>query len=238
MLRQSSNPLNQQLALAIQLNDEASFEDFSWGDNGLLKDQLSNILSDSPVERLLYFWGTPACGKSHLLQACCQSITTHQAIYLPLKTLASLGAELIGGIDDYGLICIDDIDAIAGDNSWEEALFHLYNRIRDNGIARLIVSGSTPPAQLPIKLADLRSRLTWGMTIQVEELNDDDKIETLSRHAQKRGFKLPVGVARFLINRCSRNMHDLDDLLNKLDEASLVAQRKLTVPFVKNVLGL
>ena len=91
---------------------------------------------------------------------------------------------------------------------------------------------------MPIRLPDLRSRLSGGLVIQLHELQDDDKIKTLKLHALKRGFELPTSVGQFLLNRSSRNMHDLNTLLNRLDEASLIAQRKITIPFVKTVLGL
>lgn len=230
--------MNRQLALAIQLNDEATLTDFCWENNSLLKQQLQLSLSGHG-ERLIYVWGAPGSGKSHLLQACCQALDNHQsAIYLPLHLLNAWGPGVIEGIDDQSLISIDDIDAIAANPRWEEALFHLYNRVRDDEKTILIISGSSPPAHTPLQLADLRSRLSWGLVIQLHELNDDDKINTLKLHARKRGFELPTSVGQFLLNRCARNMHDLQTLLNQLDKASLVAQRKITIPFVKQTLGL
>lgn len=230
--------MNRQLALAIQLNDEATFSDFCWGSNALLKQQLENTLVGRG-ERLIYLWGTPGSGKSHLLQACCQAMNGNKsAIYLPLQTLKEWGPQVIDGIDEQALIGIDDIDAIASIPAWEEAIFHLYNRVRDNEQTTLIITGKCPPTQVPLRLLDLRSRLSWGLVIQLNELSDHDKINTLKLHAHKRGLELSTNVGQFLLNRCARNMHDLHTLLNRLDEASLVAQRKITIPFVKNTLGI
>lgn len=230
--------MNKQLALAIQLNDEATLTDFNWENNALLQQQLQRILSEKE-DRLLYLWGTRGCGKSHLLQACCQAINaTESAIYLPLLLLKEWGPQSIEGLEEQTLVCIDDIDCIAHDPAWEEALFHLYNRIKDQNKSILIISGNQPPASLPIQLPDLRSRLGWGLVIQVNELCDEEKINTLKLHALKRGFDLPESVGHFLINRCSRNMHDLHQLLNRLDDASLAAHRKITIPFVKHILNI
>lgn len=229
---------NQQLALAIQLNDEATLDDFCWTNNFLLKQQLELML-EHQGEKLFYLWGNTGSGKSHLLQACCQETQSNQsAIYLPLKLLKEWGPEAIEGVEEQDLICIDDIDSIAGNAQWEEALFHLYNRIKDNEHSQLIISGNLPPAAMPIKLPDLKSRLGWGLVMQVNELNDEDKITTLQHHAKKRGFIFPSSVGQFLLNRCSRNMNDLHQLLNHLDEASLAAQRKITIPFVKTTLQI
>ena len=230
--------MSHQLPLAIQLNDEATLADFCWGENALLQQQLNPALLGLG-ERFFYLWGLAGTGKSHLLQACCQAVEANQsAIYLPLETLKEWGPEVLEGIDEQALICVDDLDAVANHAAWEEALFHLYNRVRDNGHTRLIISGKLSPSTMPIRLPDLRSRLSGGLVIQLHELQDDDKIKTLKLHALKRGFELPTSVGQFLLNRSSRNMHDLNTLLNRLDEASLIAQRKITIPFVKTVLGL
>ncbi|MCP0912814.1 MULTISPECIES: DnaA regulatory inactivator Hda [Legionella] len=229
--------MNRQLALAIQLNDEATLTDFCWEGNPLLQQHITAIMQ-SHNERFLFLWGTEGSGKSHLLQACCHASKSHAAIYLPLNLLKEWGPQVLDGLEEQKLICIDDVDAIAKDRAWEEALFHLYNRVRDNESAVLIMSGKHSPAHTPISLPDLRSRLSWGLALQLHELSDDNKINTLIARAQKRGFDLPTNVGQFLLNRCARNMHDLLTLLDRLDEASLIAQRKITIPFVKNILGV
>ncbi len=230
--------MNKQLALAIQLNDEATLSDFNWENNSLLQQQLQSMLT-LKEDRLLYLWGAKGSGKSHILQACCQSVnTTESAIYLPLALLQEWGPQTIEGLEDQSLICIDDIHLIANDSSWEEGLFHLYNRVKDMEKGLLIISGNQPPSMIPIRLPDLRSRLGWGLVIQLNELSDEAKINTLKLHALKRGFDLPDSVSQFLLNRCSRNMHDLHQLLNRLDDASLAAQRKITIPFVKDILNI
>ncbi len=230
--------MNQQLALSIQLNDEATLEDFHWGNNLLLQQQINTLIETQNNKHYLYLWGISGSGKSHLLQASCQACHDGSAIYLPLQLLVDFSPEVLEGVEGHGIICIDDIDTIAGRPDWEEALFHLYNRINENYHSKLLISASVPPAKIPLHLADLKSRLSWGMIIQLNELGDDDKINTLQRHAQKRGFELPTSVVQFLINRCARNMHDLNTLLNRLDETSLAAQRKITIPFVKQALNL
>lgn len=230
--------MNKQLALAIQLNDEATLGDFNWQNNHLLQKQLQLMLSEGS-ERLLYLWGAKGSGKSHVLQGCCQAVNSSESsIYLPLSLLREWGPESIEGVEHHHLICIDDIDVIAHNPAWEEALFHLYNRIKDKEKGLLIITGNQPPALMNIKLPDLRSRLGWGLVIQLNELEDEEKIKTLKLHALKRGFDLPESVAQFLLNRCSRDMHSLHQLLNRLDDASLAAHRKITIPFVKDILAI
>lgn len=231
--------ISHQLALAIQLNHQATLDDFFWGENTLLQQQLTWSLQGHG-ERFFYLWGESGVGKSHILQGCCQAMSTPDspAVYLPLNVLKEWGPDSIEGMEEQRLIAIDNIDDIAGDKTWEEALFHLYNRVRDKGNTLLLIAGKHAPARTPVQLADLRSRLAWGLVMQVNELCDELKITALQKHAHDRGFILSNNVALFLINRCARSMHALYDILDRLDEASLAAQRKITIPFVKAILAL
>lgn len=229
----------QQLPLAVHLNLEATLTDFCWGSNTLLQQQLTHSLQQDG-ERFLYLWGETGCGKSHLLQGACHATGQHgrSCAYVPLKMLNEWGPESIEGLEEQALIAIDDIDTVAHNRAWEEALFHLYNRVRDNGKTILLIAGKQAPTACAIQLPDLRSRLAWGLIFQLHELNDELKIETLQQQAQKRGFHLPDNAAFFLINRCTRKMHALQQILDQLDHASLAAQRKITIPFIKSVLRI
>jgi len=230
--------MTQQIPLSIHLNNQSSLDSFCWGNNTLLHQATKKFLRGS--EQFLYVWGEVGVGKSHLLQACCQTENLNQkhAMYLPLHILKNTGPECLEDLEQFHLIAIDDIDKIAGDRAWDEALFHLYNRIRENQHTRLLISASIAPTLLPIQLPDLRSRLGWGLSLPIKPLSDENKVATIRQMAWNQGIDLPEKVAYFLMSRCSRNMHDLTQLLNKLDKASLAAKRKLTVPFVKQALNL
>lgn len=228
--------MNTQLPLSIQLNDESTLDDFYWRGNSWVAAQLKASM-EGIGEPFIYLWGNPGAGKSHLLQAACHGMNAQESvIYLPLKLLKDWGPNILDGLEQQTLLCIDDIDMIAGEFAWEEALFHLYNRIRDEAAGRLFLSGTLPPTQLTITLPDLRSRISACLVVQLQELADEDKVQVLMTRAMQRGFELPVAVCQFLLTRFSRNMHDLEQLLNGLDKASLAAHRKITIPFVRTFL--
>ena len=231
--------MNQQLALAIQLKNKADLSDFCWSQNTILKHALELTFAGSG-ERFFYLWGSVGSGKSHLLQGICQNYAEQgtSVIYLPLSILKEWGPESLEGLSNQSVIAIDDIDSIAGLPEWENALFDLYNQVYDNEHSVLLTSNNTAPSASVIKLADLRSRLNWGLTLQLKELDDANKTTVLQAQARKRGFDLPEAVALFLIHRCTRNMHDLQNILDQLDQESLAAQRKITIPFVKSILAI
>jgi DnaA family protein len=186
--------------------------------------------------QFIYLWGGEGSGKSHLSYATCDS----DSILIPLKTLQSIDAErgvdAIKGLESYQLIVLDDIDVVVGDRIWEEELFHLFNRVKDGG-KRLLITASSPLSELQIVLPDLQSRLSEAVVEKLVALSDRDKWAVVQQRAAARGMKIGDEVVEFLINRTARDFHTLFTLLEKLDEQTLIAQRKITIPFVKKLLG-
>ncbi|MEH6468908.1 MAG: DnaA regulatory inactivator Hda [Porticoccus sp.] len=228
-----------QLSLSINLNDDATFENFFLLDQdhksqviALLRRQLM-----SGEESFVYLWGPQDSGISHLLQASCHRAAANglQVQYLPLAELLDYPPhQLLENLEHMPLICLDDIQLVAGRPVWEEALFSLYNRVRQaNG--RLLVGADCAPRELPLQLPDLQSRLGWGPVFQLQASDDDVKTLILQFRASRRGMELGDDVARFLINRTARDLSGLMACLDTLEGASLEARRKLSIPFVKQV---
>lgn len=226
-----------QLVLGIRSREEVSFSNFIVGENQQLLLHLKEFLKN-PQESFFYIAGAKGSGKSHLLQACCHAVSEQgTAIYIPLSKFSEFDVRLLENLEHNDLVCIDDIQAIAGDMTWQEAILHLYNRAKASQ-AKLIISGNLPVRELGITLADLASRLSWGVSYQLLMLNDENKLVLLQQRAKERGFDLSEEVAMYLLNRYSRDITVLSSMLDRLDIASLAEQRKLTIPFVKKVLNL
>ncbi len=226
--------MQDQLSLGIRLRDDADFENWYLGDNQELLSSLMSLLQ-SPHWGYLLLWGVSGSGKSHLLQAATQKKAPH-SFYLPLSDFASLSPAVLEDLDHYTLICLDDIEYVVGDSNWEEALFHFFNRSQQS-CARLVFSIDSLATLAAIKLPDLRSRLASGVTYQIKPLNDDQKLAALQLRARRRGMSLNEEVGKYLLNHFSRDTTDLFKVLEHLDTASLKAQHKLTIPFVKSVLS-
>ncbi len=230
--------MNEQLALGLHLRASARFSSFVPAGHSELVAQLQRLAGGGPPNQL-YCWGGPGSGKTHLLQACCRyaDAAARSAAYLCLRDKRELQPGVLNGWETFQLVCLDDIDALAGDNAWEESLFHLYNRLADRG-NQLLVSAAVAPAQLAIGLPDLASRLSGSLVYQLHALNDEQSLEAMRLRARQRGFELPPETGRYLLRRLPRDLPALLLLLEQLDTASLAAQRKVTVPFVKSVLKL
>lgn len=228
-----------QLSLPLYLPDDETFASFYGGNNASLLAAIKLAIHQSHGS-YLYFWSGEGGGKSHLLHAACAELSEKgEAVgYVPLDKRAYFVPDVLDGMENLSLICIDNIQCISGDEEWENAIFDLYNRIIEIGRTCLLITGDRPPRQLDIKLPDLASRLDWGQIYKLQPLSDEDKIQTLQLRARLRGFEIPEDVCRFVLKRLDRKMGTLFDILNKLDHASIVAQRKLTIPFVKDTLKL
>ncbi len=224
-----------QLPLAIHLPADETFDSFYPGDNRVLLARLAEPAS--AARSSLYLWGERGSGRSHLLYAVCHQAVNQASCYLPLAEWRTLAPEMLEGLEQYATICIDDVDAVAGQAAWELALFGLFNRVSE-GQGRIVFSAAATPRHAGFDLPDLASRLDWGEVHRLAPLTDEGKIAALQLRAQQRGLELGDEAARFLIQRVSRDMRSLLDKLDQLDRASLVAQRRLTVPFIKQTLGL
>lgn len=224
-----------QLPLGIRLKDSASFANFYAGRNQELLEHV-RACAQGKGESVVYLWGSAGSGKTHLLQATCHEMASRDtnSVYLPLRDVAQWSPEILQSLEECAVICLDDLDAIAGQPIWEEAVFHLYNRVRERGHL-LVMSATLPFAQLKIQLRDLVSRVAGGLVLHIETLADEEKIAALQQRARLRGFELSDEVAQFLLRRCPRDTASLFDMLDRLDAASLAAQRKLTIPFVRGL---
>lgn len=222
-----------QLALPLQLADHAVFESFLATGNEALVSELQ-ARAAGQESRGCYFWGATATGKTHLLQAVCDQ-AGDDAIYLPMTMLVEASPDVLQGLVSRRLICVDDIDVVAGRPEWELGLFALYNQAMETGSC-LLASASAAPRGAAFDLADLCSRLSQLPVYQLNALGDDATRQALQLRAGHRGLDLPDETAQFLISRNRRDMASLYSLLDKLDSAALRAQRRLTIPFVKQVL--
>jgi DnaA family protein len=233
-----------QLALSVQLPDDEIFDSYHSELNSSVVSQLSLFIekaaqSQSNQPSCLYLFGLTGVGKSHLLHACSAyaSQLGITSVCLSCAELLQLSVEVLDGLEQIDVICIDDIQLFAGDRQWQQAIFDLYNRVLEQNNS-LLISGDQSVGQLGLTLPDLNSRLSWGLTEQLKPLSDIEKVTAIQFRASKRGLMLSDDAANFLLNRLSREMENLIASLDILDKASIREQRKITIPFIKDVLNI
>ena len=185
----------------------------------------------------LYVSGSAGSGKTHLLLAACAEAGAvgRRAAYLPLAAFAGRLADALPAQEGAGLICLDGLEAIAGDRGDEEAIFHFHNRARASG-AVVLYAARGNPAALGLTLPDLVTRLGQCVRLVLEPLDESGRREVLRQRAARRGLELDDAVLDYLLRRVDRDLASLTLLLDRLDKASLAAQRRITIPFLRDLL--
>lgn len=227
--------MTQLVLQGLQQRSHKTFANFYPGQNHNIVAYLQNELLTQ--KGCVYLWGSADCGRTHLLQAVgelalCQQQTS---MYLSLKEANLYTPEILTNLERVAVLCVDDIDAVLGQPLWEQALFNAYNHTRENNGVWLC-SAKTSVRGLACLLPDLQSRLSWGQVFHLESLTETEKIAALQLHANERGMIVSDEVLHFLLNHYPRDLSALLSLLEKLDSASLTEKKRLTIPFVREIL--
>jgi len=199
-----------QLPLEISQAAAPSFDNFVAGDNAealaRVRELAEGRSSSSFREAIIYLWGEPGSGRSHLLRAATSA--------------------------NASLVVADDVEALDGEA--QQRLFSAINAARDGG-AGVLAAGSAPPAALALR-EDLRTRLAWGLVYHLKPLAESEKLRHLQAEARRRGLALSDEIAAYLLARVPRDMATLTALLEALDREALTRKRPLTLPLVREVL--
>lgn len=224
-----------QIPLQLMPHRDSRFKDFVSGPNSAVVDALKHMLDEAGSHIFLY--GGEGSGKTHLLNALCYEMRERdgRAFYLALKRLPKDAIASLQGLEKLDLVCVDDLHVIAGEDDWEEALFHCFNRIREAG-GRLLVSSRVRLSALELGLPDLASRLGWGLRLPLLPLEDDDKLSVINLHCAALGFDLPDEVQKYLLKHHDRSLKALLQTVEKLHHAALTHKRRITIPLAREVL--
>ena len=216
---------------------DIAFESFYGSGNEILIRELGSLLSGVQSRPILYLWGESGSGKTHLLNACCMMAKKRSkpAIYVGLSGQQDDELDELMPVATNAILCLDDIDTIAGLDDAQAKILALYENLIQNSAA-LIVSGSAPPDKINLQLKDLQSRLAGGGVYHIRPLDEAGKQQALRHQAWTRGFDLDEKAIAFIMSRCRRDTGSLFTLLDKIDSASLRDQRKITIPFLKTLL--
>ncbi|BCT92847.1 DnaA regulatory inactivator Hda [Lysobacter helvus] len=225
-----------QLPLALRYPPDQRLEAFVAAPDGALAQV--RALAEVAQSDWLYLAGPAGVGKTHLALAACAAAEAvgRSAAYVPVRAAAGRMRDALEAFDTHALVALDGLDAIAGEREDEVALFDFHNRARSAGIAVLYTATVSPDA-LTLALPDLRSRLQQCTRIVLAPLDDAGRRDVLRDRAQRRGLMLDDAAIDWLLRRQGRDLATLTGLLDVLDRASLAAQRRITVPFLKETLG-
>ena len=220
----------EQLTFPWSKPNNSSFNDFYFEINNL------SVLSNLKGEEDLVIYGTSKVGKSFLLQSLCNyfSEANKSSLYIPLKELSSYETGLLDNLEKLNLVCIDDLEIIAGDNKWETAIFNLINDCLLSS-CRIVFSSNINPSLISFQLRDLFSRIQKINQMEVFPVKSDNLAEAVRFFADLRSINIGDKEIAYLINHSKRSMGDLVTNINLLDKLSMQLKRKITIPLIKKV---
>ena len=225
-----------QLPLALALADHARFETFVDGGNAPAVRHVRALAAGAPD--VVWLSGPAASGKTHLLQAACRAAAQggRRAMYVALLDEHAAEPSILSGLEGLDFLALDRVELVARDAAWERQLFVLFNEI---GAHRggLLLAARTPPGACGFTLRDLASRAAGAVAYRLQPLLHGDRLDALLAHARARGLDLERGAAEYLLDRVDRDMVELGRWLERLDRASLVEQRRVTIPFIRTLLA-
>jgi len=224
-----------QIPLQLEPRRPDRFDEFVAGPNEIALAAVRQLLDETGGS--LFLSGPEGSGKSHLLNALCHAARENglAAFYIALKRLPEEAAASLEGLQVLDLVCVDDLDAVAGNPVWENALFACFNEVRA-AHGRLLVSSSQSLASLELCLPDLASRLAWGVRQNLRLPDDDGKLQILQQRARALRIDLPEDVQNYLLKHSKRDMSSLLLALERLKDAAFVSKRKITVPLAREIL--
>jgi DnaA family protein len=230
-----------QLPLNIRLSETSRFSNFISGQNeelvASLEDSITALSADAtPKVETIFIWGIAGAGKTHLLQAACQMARDLEieSVYLPLGQPGIDQPGILEDLNSLPLVCIDNVQVVAGQPAWEAALFGLYEGIRGRGT--LLVASEHSPSESGFSLPDLVSRFQRGLVYGMRSLDHEQRMQVLRQRAHLRGLSISDEAVAYIEKHFPRDMRSLVRLLEQLDHESLAQQRKITVPFIKTIL--
>ena len=224
-----------QIPLQLEPRRPDRFDEFVAGPNENALAAVRQLMDEAGGS--LFLSGPEGSGKSHLLNALCHAARENglAAFYIALKRLPEEAAASLEGLQVLDLVCVDDLDAVAGNPVWENALFACFNEVRA-AHGRLLVSSSQPLASLELCLPDLASRLAWGVRQNLRLPDDNGKLQILQQRARALRIELPEDVQNYLLKHSKRDMSSLLQALERLKDAAFVGKRKITVPLAREIL--
>ena len=214
-----------QLPLFLDFNAPFTLE-------GFLGKKVDHILS---MTGIILVCGIKASGKTHLVES-----LSKEAKRRGLKShciAADITCDLnsLYSIDEYDLVCVDDLHKVCGIREWEIALFHLANFMTDTQ-RKLILSSEKSPENLSFELKDLYSRIVSANRIYLRPFDDATRLDIMIKMAERKGFEISEEAAKFIISRCRRDMEEIARLVNEIEVETMRLHSKVTIPFLKKVL--
>jgi len=235
---------------AFGLNPRNTFESFVVGPNNEIAHAASLAVAQAPARTYnpLFIYGGVGLGKTHLMQAIGQYVLAKKkntkVIYLSSELFIN---EFIDAIQHNNLVkfrkryrqadllCIDDIQFLAGKERSQEEFFHTFNTLFD-GHKQIVLSCDRPASEIANLEHRLVSRFEWGLTAELQPPAIETRLAILRKKARGMQIKLPDEIFEFLGNRIRSNVRRLEGALMRVASFASLSGKELTQEVIEHLL--
>jgi len=212
------------------INDRYTFDNFIVGSGNELAFAACQSIAMAPGTKYnpLFLYGGVGIGKTHLIQAVGNAILAQnrdaRVLYITSEQFVQelvdairfkKTADFAGFYRTTDVLIVDDVQFIAGKEKMQEEFFHTFNALHQAN-KQIILTSDKPPKDIPTLEERLRSRFTWGMSIDMQIPDFETRCAIVHTKAEGHETELPADVVEYLANNITTNIRELEGALNQL----------------------
>lgn len=212
------------------LNERYTFENFVVGSGNELAYAACQAVATNPGTKYnpLFLYGGVGIGKTHLMQATGNAVIAGnkeaRIVYASSEQFVQefvdalrfkKNTDFANHYRNVDVLIIDDVQFIAGKERVQEEFFHTFNALHQAN-KQIILSSDRPPKEIPTLEDRLRSRFTWGMSIDMQTPDFETRCAIIQTKASIHGVNLQPDLVEFLSTYAQTNIRELEGALNRL----------------------
>jgi chromosomal replication initiator protein len=233
------------------LSPDYSFENFVVGPGNRLAHAAAMAVAEHPGRAYnpIFIHGGVGLGKTHLLQAMCQSILNRQPATKICYTSCSnfmdwfIDAVKAGRMNEFrsrfrttDILVIDDIHFLAKREQTQEEFFHTFNTLYQSG-RQIILSSDAPPNDIPDLEERLVSRFNCGLVARVDKPCFETRVSILQSKAELQRLELPAEVPAYVAAKIDSNVRELEGALTRVRGYAMASGQPITLQLAKSALS-